>query len=153
LVGDRRDVVVVEARAEEEGGVPGGRVARGEAAHQPPDLDLREGTRQVGRLAHLARDRGEERLDGGRPDRAQHLRAVGVGDREELHFSFSSSFRYSAYFSAVMSFSTSSSVESLILISQPSPYGSSLTMPGSATAPLLISTTSPETGVKSSDTA
>ncbi len=52
-----------------------------------------------------------------------------------------------------MSLPISSSVESLTLISQPSPCGSSLMMPGSATAPLLISTTSPETGMKSSETA
>src|SRR5262249_49258372 len=88
-----------------------------------------------------------------RADRAQHLFPVGPGDRQELHFSFSSSFRYPAYCSADMSFPTSSSVESLTLMSQPSPQGSSLTMPGSATADLLISTTSPESGMRTSEAA
>ena len=52
-----------------------------------------------------------------------------------------------------MSLAISSSVESLILMSQPSPCGSSLMMPGSETADLLTSTTSPETGEYSSETA
>ena len=54
--------------------------------------------------------------------------------RQELHFAFSSRWTYSSYCSADMSLSTSSSEESFSLMSHPSPYGSSLTMPGSATA-------------------
>ena len=61
--------------------------------------------------------------------------------------------RQARYSSAVISFRISSSVVTLSLISQPSPNGSSLTMPGSAIADLLTSTISPEIGMKSSETA
>src|SRR4029077_16736057 len=132
---------------------PRARVLRGEPPHEPPDLDLGEGRRQFRLFPDLSRNRREQRLDRGRADGPQHLGAVRVRDREELHFSFSSAATYSAYCSAVMSLATSWSVESLTLISPPSPKGSSLTIPGSSTAALFTSTTSPETGAKSSETA
>jgi hypothetical protein len=56
LVRDRRDVVVVDAAAQEERGVARAGVLRREAAEEPADLDLRERRRQVRRLADLGRD-------------------------------------------------------------------------------------------------
>ncbi len=147
LVGDRRDVVVVEPGAQEERRVAGVGVLRRHPADEAADLDLGHRRRQVRRAAHGLRDRGKEVVDRLDADRREHRRALGVGGREELHFSCSSSRTYSAYASADISLPISTSVETFSLMSQPSPNGSSLMIPGSPTALLLTATTSPEIGV------
>ena len=61
----------------------------------PPDLDLREGRGKIRRTADVRGDRREEVVDGRDPDRPEHLRAVRVRRRKELHRAFSSCFTYS----------------------------------------------------------
>src|SRR5436305_13898082 len=60
---------------------------------------------------------------------------------------------YSSYSSAVIISSTSSGVLRRIFIIQPSPYASVLTSSGFSLSASLTSTTSPDTGEKSSETA
>src|SRR5207245_4114151 len=60
---------------------------------------------------------------------------------------------YSSYSSASISSSTSSGEVNRTLIIQPSPYGSVFTSSGFSASASLTSTTSPETGANSSETA
>src|SRR3954470_10451937 len=60
---------------------------------------------------------------------------------------------YSSYSSAVIISSTSSGMLRRIFIIQPSPYGSVLTNSGFSLSASLTSTTSPDTGENSSETA
>src|SRR5438132_12482476 len=61
--------------------------------------------------------------------------------------------QYSSYSSAFIKSSSSVASDMRTRIIQPSPYGSVLTSSGLSASVSLISTTSPETGAKSSDTA
>src|SRR5262249_721415 len=139
LIGDRRGGMGIEAGPQEERRLPSIRVPSSQRPEHAADLDLRQRGRQIRSLENGGRDRLEELVDGRDSDRGQHLGPIGVGAGKVLHFDFSSLFTYSLYCSAVISLATSSSEESFSLISQPSPYGSSLTIPGSETAPLLTS--------------
>jgi hypothetical protein len=87
VVHRRRDVVAIGARAAEEGDRAGGRVPGGQRRQRALHLQLALVRRQIDRLGeqHLGRHRGEQRLHGRRPDGAQHLAAVGVGEGEITH--------------------------------------------------------------------
>src|SRR5579872_6175211 len=79
---------------------------------------------------------------------------AGTTDNRQPTTYFPASFStYSSYSSASISSSTSSGVASLIRIIQPSPYGSVLTSSGFSASASFTSTTSPEIGEKSSETA
>src|SRR6185503_9470420 len=67
-------------------------------------------------------------------------------------YSFSA-FVKSSYSAAVSRLSASPGFDILILIIHPVPYGSELTFSGSSASDSLISTTSPATGVNTSETA
>src|SRR5437764_10282141 len=67
--------------------------------------------------------------------------------------SYSSAFVKSSYSAAVKRLSTSPRLVIVILIIQPSPYGSLFTFSGSSFSEVLASVTLPATGVKISDTA
>ena len=93
LVGDRRDVVVVDAGAQEERGVARvRRCAAREPAEEPADLDLGHRRRQVRRAARTDAGTEANRSSIERtPIAASIARPLGVGGREKLHFSCSSS--------------------------------------------------------------
>ena len=86
-VGDGRDVVVVDARAEERELRARVDVPRGELLDVARELGLAERGREVERAveAHGRRDLLEELLHRGHPDRREHLLAVGVGQRQVAH--------------------------------------------------------------------
>src|SRR5918996_4666497 len=97
------------------------------------------------------RDLLEELVDRRDAGRREHLRAVGLRQREVTAAHCSAT--CAVYAAASMSASASDGSERRIRMSQPSPYGSSLTISGSSTAFWLISRTSPESGAMTSDTA
>src|SRR5438093_4949714 len=84
---------------------------------------------------------------------SQHVGALvrRVGDVTQRYLF--SAFVKSSYSAAVKRLSTSPELLILILIIQPSPYGSLLTFSGSSVSESLASATLPETGVKISETA
>ena len=116
-VDDRRDVMVVDAGAEEADlvdDVPGG-----EVLEVPLELHLveRRCDVELARIANAARDVPEQLLDGGDADRREHRLAVGVREREVAHCVS----RTCLYAARSSSWSRSSAFVMRIRISQPSP--------------------------------
>src|SRR5262249_32610991 len=115
------------------------------------ELDLGKGRlqRELTLEANAFRNVAKELVDRVDADRREHRLAVGVSQREVAH-SVSSCARYAA---ASSSESTSEGSASLMRTSQPSPYGSSLTVSGSSTTLPFTSRTLPESGAIRSETA
>src|SRR5262249_21414453 len=100
---------------------------------------------------HAGRNVAEEILDRVDADRREHRLPVGVGQREvgKGHCSATTCL----YASTPRSESTSDVSLMRTRTSHPSPYGSSFTVSGSSTALRFTSTTSPESGAITSETA
>src|SRR6266496_2433671 len=103
--------------------------------------------------AQSLRNRIEKIVNQSSAELSQHLGAfVGrVGNVTQCYSL--SAFVKSSYSAAVKRLSTSPELLILILIIQPSPYGSLLTFSGSSVSESLASAILPETGVKISETA
>ena len=118
-VRDRRDVVVVDPRAEERElgagvNVPGCQLL--DVAHELR-LAERRGQIELAAEAHPGRNLLEELVERRDPDRGEHLLAVGVGQREVAHC-WATCARYAA---ASMSESSSAGSAMRMRMSQPSP--------------------------------
>src|SRR5262249_28451978 len=159
----RRDVGVVHARAEEPQLPADGRVLRrarlsvhGQplAGHRPPPvpLPLQAGTRPPGSAPQqdALRQVDEQLFDRGDADRLEHRLPVGVGQREVAH---PCSARCCLYASTSISASASDGSLRRTRTSHPAAYGSSFTVSGAPTTPALTSSTSPESGAITSETA
>src|SRR6185503_10087071 len=151
-VDDRGHVVVVHPRAEERELRADVRVLPGERLEVRVQLLLghRRWQRQLAPQAHTVRQVREQLLDRGDADRLEHRLSVGVGQREVAH---PCSARCCLYASASISASASAGSVSRTRTSQPSPYGSSLTVSGASATAGLTSSTSPESGAMTSETA
>src|SRR5581483_11535444 len=148
-----RHVVVVDAGAEERELARRVHVSRSELAEVRRQLLLRERRLQV-ELSSEPDGGGEvaeELLDGGDADRPQHVRLVGVGERDERVGHCCA--RTCLYASTSRSESASDESDMRMRMSQPSPYGSRLTVSGASITLAFTSTTSPESGEIRSETA
>src|SRR5206468_4082400 len=149
-VHDRRHVVVVEAGAQERD--RRAVVLRRKLLEVRAQLLLAQGRRELELTVEPdARGQvGEELLDVGDADLLQHRLAIGVCQREVRH---ACSSRCRRYASTSSSASASEGSERRTRTSHPSPYGSSFTVSGASTIARLTSTTSPESGAITSETA
>src|SRR5581483_5735654 len=149
-VDDRRDVVVVDPRAEERELLRRVRVPRRQPAEVRGELLLRQ--RGLERELAVEPDAGgdvrEQGVDGVDADGGEHLVAVGLREREIRMRHWSA--RLCLYASASSSASTSAASARRIRMSQPLPYGSSFTVSGASTTASFTSSTSPETALTDS---
>src|SRR6266542_1650465 len=150
-VNDRGDVVVVDAGSEEGDLTRRVDVPGGERFEMPAQLLLRQRTLEVELTpqTHARENVAEQLVDGRNADRGEHLLAVALGQREVAQLSATTCL----YASASRRDSTSAGSLRRMRTSHPSPYGSSFTVSGASTTLALTSSSSPESGEITSETA